>query len=41
VESDKKIIFNLKLTEEDKDDYGDALDKVVEDARTFLKQKMK
>jgi hypothetical protein len=39
-ESDKATIFDLKLTDEDKDEYGDDLDRTVERARSFLKQKI-
>jgi len=40
VESSRKVLFNTKLLDTNKDQYGDSLDAVVEEARTFLKHKI-
>ena len=36
----KKVIFNTKLTKEDRDEYGELLDAATEDARSFLRRKI-
>jgi hypothetical protein len=40
VESCRTVIFNTKFTDQDKDEYGEALEALVERAREYLKRKI-